>query len=284
MLGGGWTEPLARGVDLGSTEAAEIQRRIVTTKPSLRRVYERVYAKMLAATDRYVPGAKVRIELGSGGGFLPEVDPSIVASDIRPIPGLDLVFDAQHAPFRDAGVDAILAMHVIHHIPRIRLFFAELERVLRPGGALIAVEPYWSPMAKVMYKHMHPEPFDERADRWEFESSGPMMSNQAMSSCSSSATARCSSASSRSSRSSSSAHSADRATCSRAASGSRSCYPTARSRACGTSRTPTPRGSDSSHSTTSSSSAGVDVSVPAVLRALRTNGPIGPWLAKTPCG
>ena len=181
MVGGGWTEPLARGVDLGSTEAGELQRRILTTKPSLRRVYERVYAKMLAASDAYVPGAEVRIELGSGGGFLPEVDPSIVASDIRPIPGLDLVFDAQHAPFRDASVDAVLAMHVIHHIPRIRLFFVELQRVLRPGGALIAVEPYWSPMAKVMYKHMHPEPFNERADRWEFESTGPMMSNQAMS-------------------------------------------------------------------------------------------------------
>jgi SAM-dependent methyltransferase len=181
MIAGGWTEPLARGVDLGSIEAGDIQRRILTTKPSLRRVYEQVYAKMLDATEAYVPGAAVRIELGSGGGFLPEVDPSIVASDIRPIPGLDLVFDAQAAPFRDASVDAVLAMHVIHHIPRIRLFFAELERVLRPGGALIAVEPYWSPMAKVMHKHMHPEPFDERTDRWEFESNGPMMSNQAMS-------------------------------------------------------------------------------------------------------
>ena len=181
MLKGGWTEPLARGVDLGSTEAGEIQRVLLTTKPSLRRVYEQVYAKMLGAADAYVPGASVNIELGSGGGFLPEVAPSVLASDIRPIAGLDLVFDAQQAPFRDASVDVVFAMHVIHHIPRIRLFFAELERVLRPGGALVAVEPFWSPMAKVMYKHMHPEPFDEHAEHWEFESTGPMMSNQAMS-------------------------------------------------------------------------------------------------------
>jgi SAM-dependent methyltransferase len=181
MIRGGWTEPLARGIDLGSTEASEVQRRILARKPSLRRVYERVYAKMLEAAEAYVPGAEVRIELGSGGGFLPELAPSIVASDIRPIAGLDLVFNAQHTPFRDASVDAVLAMHVIHHIPRIRLFLAELERVLRPGGALIAVEPYWSPAAKLLYKHMHPEPFDEHADRWEFESTGPMASNQAMS-------------------------------------------------------------------------------------------------------
>jgi SAM-dependent methyltransferase len=72
-------------------------------------------------------------------------------------------------------------MHVIHHIPRIRRFFAELDRILVPGGALVAVEPYWSPLAKLMYKHLHPEPFDERAPTWEFESTDPMSSNQAMS-------------------------------------------------------------------------------------------------------
>src|SRR6266566_2786575 len=107
MIRGGWTEPLARGVDLGSTEAGEIQRRILTTKPSLRRVYERVYAKMLDAADACVPDAEVRVELGSGGGFLPEIEPSIVTSDIRTIPGLDLVFDAQDAPFRDASIDVV---------------------------------------------------------------------------------------------------------------------------------------------------------------------------------
>lgn len=181
MQRGGWTEPLARGIDLGSEEAGEVQRQILRTKPSLRRVYEQVYAKMITAAGEYVPGAQVRIELGSGGGFLPELDPTIVASDIRYLSGLNLVFDAQDAPFRDASVDVIYGMHVIHHIPRIRRFFAELERVLTPGGALVAVEPYWSPMAKVMYKRFHPEPFDERAATWEFESTDPMSSNQAMS-------------------------------------------------------------------------------------------------------
>jgi SAM-dependent methyltransferase len=181
MIRGWWTEPLARGVDLGTTEAGQIQRRILATKPSLRRAYEQIYAKMLAASDLYVPGAQVRLEVGSGGGFLPEIAPSIVASDIRPIPGLDLVFDARHVPVRDASVDVVFAMHVIHHIPNVRMFFAELVRVLRPGGALVAVEPYWSPFAKLLYTHVHPEPFDEHADRWEFESAGPMSSNQALS-------------------------------------------------------------------------------------------------------
>jgi SAM-dependent methyltransferase len=181
MRAGGWTEPLARGLDLDSAESAEVQRVLLRTKPSLRRVYERVYEKMLAAAHAYAPEARARVELGSAGGFLSEIVPGIVTSDIRPIRDLDLVFAAEDAPFADASVDVVFAMHVIHHIPQIRRFFSELERVLRPGGVLVAVEPYWSPMAKLMYKHMHPEPFDERAAAWEFTSEGAMSSNQAMS-------------------------------------------------------------------------------------------------------
>jgi len=53
MRAGGWTEPLARGLDLDSAESAEVQRVLLRTKPSLRRVYERVYEKMLAAAHAY---------------------------------------------------------------------------------------------------------------------------------------------------------------------------------------------------------------------------------------
>jgi SAM-dependent methyltransferase len=181
MRAGGWTEPLARGVDIDSAESAEVQRDLLRTKPSLRRVYERVYTKMLDVAQAHAPEAKICLELGSAGGFLSDLAPNVITSDIRPIRGLDLVFAAEDAPFADASVDVIFAMHVIHHIPQIRRFFSELERVLRPGGVLVAVEPYWSPLAKLMFKHMHPEPFDERAAAWEFTSDGPMSSNQAMS-------------------------------------------------------------------------------------------------------
>ncbi len=166
---------------MGSVEAGELQRQILRTKPSLRRIYQQVYNKMIVAADTYVPGAEVCVELGSGGGFLSELVPSVVASDIRALSGLDLVFDAQWLPFRDSSVDVVYAMHVVHHLPRIRLFLAELERVLVPGGALVAVEPYWSPLARLMYKRFHPESFDERARDWEFELTGPISSNQAMS-------------------------------------------------------------------------------------------------------
>jgi SAM-dependent methyltransferase len=177
-----FTEPLARGLDLGSAEAGDVQRTILRTKLPLRRAYEQVYAKMLAAADEHVAArGGSRVELGSGGGFLQQVSPDVVATDIKAIPDLDLVMDARALPFRDASIDVVFAMHVVHHVPQVRLFLDELIRCLKPGGALVAVEPYWSPVARLLYKHAHPEPFDETAAEWEFPSTDPLCSNQALS-------------------------------------------------------------------------------------------------------
>jgi ubiquinone/menaquinone biosynthesis C-methylase UbiE len=42
-----------------------------------------------------------------------------------------------HLPLRDASVDAVLVVHVLHHIADWRSALAEAMRVLRPGGVLI---------------------------------------------------------------------------------------------------------------------------------------------------
>ena len=137
---------------------------------------------MLEAASQYVRAkGGYRIELGSGGGFFGELDPSVITSDVRALDGIDVVFDACAMPFPNTSVDVIFAMHVLHHIAQPRLFFAELERVLKPGGSLVAVEPYWGPVARLLYTYAHPETFDRSAATWEFENSGAMSSNQAMS-------------------------------------------------------------------------------------------------------
>lgn len=44
------------------------------------------------------------------------------------------------------------------------------------------VEPYWSPVGKFFYKHMHPEKYDDKVKEWSFETSGAMSgANQALS-------------------------------------------------------------------------------------------------------
>lgn len=43
-------------------------------------------------------------------------------------------------PFADASFDLILAHYVLHHVHDLPVVLAELRRVLRPGGLLVAVE------------------------------------------------------------------------------------------------------------------------------------------------
>jgi ubiquinone/menaquinone biosynthesis C-methylase UbiE len=50
-----------------------------------------------------------------------------------------LVGDAQRLPFAERSFDRVLAMHMLYHVPDRALAIAELRRVLRRGGATLAV-------------------------------------------------------------------------------------------------------------------------------------------------
>lgn len=47
--------------------------------------------------------------------------------------------DVQALPFPDASFDAVMAMHMLYHVPDIPAGVAELRRVLRDGGVLYAL-------------------------------------------------------------------------------------------------------------------------------------------------
>ncbi len=50
--------------------------------------------------------------------------------------------DAESLPFEDESFDLVLGHAVLHHLPGLELAFAELHRVLRPGGRMVfAGEP-----------------------------------------------------------------------------------------------------------------------------------------------
>ncbi|MBU0492658.1 MAG: methyltransferase domain-containing protein [Chloroflexi bacterium] len=49
--------------------------------------------------------------------------------------------DAEQLPFADGSFDAVVSLGTLHHLPRPEQAIAEVARVLRPGGWLLALEP-----------------------------------------------------------------------------------------------------------------------------------------------
>jgi SAM-dependent methyltransferase len=49
--------------------------------------------------------------------------------------------DAQRLPMRDASCDAVLAMHMLYHVPDIAAAIGEARRVLRTGGTFLVSTP-----------------------------------------------------------------------------------------------------------------------------------------------
>lgn len=152
----------------------------VLNDPYLKFSYEHVYSRMLKLGEKLAAVEGPRVEIGSAGGFLKLLDPSVITSDIRTGPNLQVVLDAQSLPFNDSSISQLLAKDCLHHIPDVSLFFSEVERVLTKHGVLVCVEPYWGPLARLVYRYFHPEPFDADQVGWRISSSDPMDSNQAL--------------------------------------------------------------------------------------------------------
>lgn len=53
-------------------------------------------------------------------------------------------FDHKRIPIPDQSLDYIFVVAVLHHIPddQIKAYLSEFERILKPGGEIIVMEPY----------------------------------------------------------------------------------------------------------------------------------------------
>jgi len=134
-------------------------RAIWSEKPVLRVVYTNYYARMRAAC---IDGPT--LEIGGGSGNMKDFAGDVVSTDIVPADWLDTVCDAQALPFADASFANIVMVDVLHHIARPARFLTEAERVLRPGGRVIMVEPGITPLSSIFFRLFHDEPVDMRED------------------------------------------------------------------------------------------------------------------------
>jgi SAM-dependent methyltransferase len=149
------------------------------SRPLVRRLYEDWY-RLVVSRLSSVGGPTV--ELGSGISRFKEHHPVTVATDVQPTPWVDEVVDAEELPYEDGKIANLVLIDVFHHLPSPTRFFDSASRVLAPGGRVVLLEPYCSPVSYFAYRRFHHErtdldtpPFadDERA------ATSPMASNQA---------------------------------------------------------------------------------------------------------
>lgn len=166
------------GFDLDDPRATQAHRDIILNKPFLKRLYTDWY-NIFIAKSRELKNGKY-LEIGSGGGFLKDVFPDVITSDILELPTVERVFSAEQLPFGNSELASILMLNVFHHIPKPHQFLREAERTLVKGGKIIMIEPANSALGRFIYKRFHHEPFDEKGGH-EIKAGNPLSnSNQAL--------------------------------------------------------------------------------------------------------
>jgi len=163
--------PKTVGKDLDDPATTELCKQVIFSKPLLKAIYDEWYAILAAELP---PGNGPVLELGSGAGYCERYIPGLITSEFLHYPSVKVRLDAQHMPFGNQSLRAIVFTGVLHHIPNVRLFFVEAARCLQPKGKVLMIEPWITTWSRFVYKHFHHEPFSPEATDWSFPSSGPL--------------------------------------------------------------------------------------------------------------
>lgn len=159
--------------DLDKPAATCLHKQIIRGKGFLRRLYADWYGEFKKAAEN--SGAGALVEMGSGGGFLEEVIPGVITSDILFVQGIDINFSASDMPFKDGKVKAFFMLDVLHHINDPFVFFKELERCLSVGAKAVMIEPANTLWGRFIWKNFHHEAFDDSCG-WKLAGNGPLSS------------------------------------------------------------------------------------------------------------
>lgn len=163
--------PLTRGVDIDDPRCTELRRSLIHKKSFLRQIYEEWYEAISALLP---PDKDPVLEVGSGGGFLSDLVPEAITSEIFYSLHVNLVLDSSSLPFKNESLAAIVMTDVLHHLPEARSFLAEAKRCVRSGGLVIMIEPWVTSWSRLVYSKLHHEPFRPDALEWSFPSKGPL--------------------------------------------------------------------------------------------------------------
>jgi len=170
-----WIHPLARSIDVNDAHSIAIHRKIIQSKPLLKATYRRWYREILMAHKEIENLTGDVIEIGSGAGFLDELIPELIKTDVAPNPFASKIVNAMNLDFRDEQLKAIYLIGVLHHISDPARFLAEAQRCLKPGGRLVIIDPNNSWTERALCKFLdHYEYFDDKINDWKNDSANHM--------------------------------------------------------------------------------------------------------------
>lgn len=155
--------------DIDDPQTHFIHKQIIQQKHFLKKIYINWY-KEFEKTAKTVPKGHL-VELGSGGGFLKEILPEVITSDLVLDPDINLTFSVTKMPFDDNSVSAMFLLNVLHHVKDPVAFFLEANRCLVNHGKLLMIEPYVSLWGEFIWKNFHHEPCEITSD-WEIKNKG----------------------------------------------------------------------------------------------------------------
>lgn len=157
------------------------QQRQILNKPLLKMHFDNWYARFKKDLASFPKRKGIIVELGSGGGYLKNLIPELITSDVYT--GVaDLVIDGRALPFGDNSIRGIFLASVFHHIPDVRMFLDEIQRTLCPGGIVVLIEPAKTILSQPYYTYLHHEDFNPLQSDWGYDQEHAMRdANQALS-------------------------------------------------------------------------------------------------------
>lgn len=100
-------------------------------------------AGVFAVWSRVRVGGRAPVVVDLGCGATKQY-PGNHGFDLRPAPGVDVIADlSTPLPLADHSVDVLFTVHVLEHLIDFLGLVDECHRVLRPGGTLHVMSPWW---------------------------------------------------------------------------------------------------------------------------------------------
>ena len=152
----------------------ELTRKRIEESIYLRSIYREIYAQFFRLSG---DNSELRVlEIGSGGtSFASEFWPNVTQTSYSWEGGMS----AEKIEFPRNSFDLIISKDVLHHIKNVSNAFREFNRVLGSDGVVLASEPSWSLLGRLVYKFFHQEPW-EVTEEFVLNSNNPWDSNQAL--------------------------------------------------------------------------------------------------------